>query len=49
MLKLCDTKTIKAVEFLRKKSKNHIAFLDSDGQIEKLEKNKTKLKQSKLT
>lgn len=38
MLKLYDIKTIKAAEFLRRKSKNHIALLGSDCQLEKLKK-----------
>lgn len=38
MLKLCDIKTIKAAEFLRRKSKNHISLLGSDYQVENLRK-----------
>lgn len=47
MLKLCDIKTIKAAEFLRRKSKDLIALLGSDCQVENL-KSKTKYKQSKF-
>lgn len=43
MLKLYNIKTIKAAEFLRRKSKNCIALLGCDCQVESLEK-KTKLK-----
>lgn len=38
MLKLCDIKTIKAAEFLRRKSKNHITLLGSDYPVENLKK-----------
>lgn len=40
MLKLCDIKTIKAAEFLKRKSKNHIALLGSDCLVENLKKKK---------
>lgn len=46
MLKLCDTKTIKAAVFLRRESKNHIPLLGSACQVEDL---KSKTKQSKFT
>lgn len=42
MLKLYNIKTIKAEEFLRRKSKNHIALLGSDYQVENLKKYKTR-------
>lgn len=44
MLKLCDIKTIKAAEFLKRKSKNHIALLGSDCQVE----NRKKIKPNKI-
>lgn len=49
MLKLCDIKTIKAAEFLKRKSKNHIALLGSDCLVENLKKKKNEQNWSKLT